>query len=488
MLPKWSDADSVRKSSSAPSSGKLGKFRSMSEPSSGVFEHVDSEERMEGIPRYDSWQSGSSRRRVSNSIPSHLMTQTFTHKARARTRTFTAVTRAEPISCRTLILWAIFGTSGWWSSNAIFAQLPLLVKTLPEGDTLGNTLSAMTQLGNLFMVAYMVARRHLGLDPAALVCGLQIAGTIALVACAFVCSSAVLPSKSFPLIVLTVVTGGIGCISGVHYWTFLLLFPARCSVGASVGMALGGVICNMLAALQLCGLGESEGPRFSPGVFFLIAAVLQLLSIGIFILLQRQARPSNCASATEFDDGDSALDLLGDERADGLPKGSRFAFPATNAINRGIVYLMPTLMPYTAAAYPLNRTQILFRMLVCQQAGETIGRGLEPSDGQAIMAAILALLTFAAFAAGAIYPTALAGIVPDDFAPIVIPAACMYFFISYGMFETTIFKRIRGLSKQQQEVEDLSAMTGSWGQVGCFSSTVMVYLGFQLHALMANEH
>lgn len=436
---------------------------------------------------YESWRT-----KQDESTASFFLTETFHHKARSIVRVTTRIARSEPISCRTLVLWAAFGASGWWSSNAIFAQLPLLVKTLPEGDTLGSELSAMTQLGNLFMVAYMVARRHLRLDPAALVCGMQLVGTIALVVCACVCSSSALPDKSVPLMVITVVTGGIGCTSGVHYWTFLLLFPARCSVGASVGMALGGVVCNMLAALQFCGRGELEGPRFSSGVFFIIAAVLQLFSMGIFLVITgKQGRTSTTATPEDSNNGlfgDAALLGSDVEGNDGVPQRSWFAFPAMNIALRGVAYLMPTLMPYAAAAYPLRRTQLLFWMLACQQAGETTGRGLEPSNGQAITAAMLALLVFAAFAAGAFYPTVLASIIPLDIAPIVIPAACMYFFLSYGMVETTIFQRIRRLSDQQEEIEDLSAMTGSLGQVGCFSSTLIVYLGFEFHATMAKQH
>lgn len=48
----------------------------------------------------------------------------------------------------------VVGMSGWWTLNAVLAQLPTFVVSSVEHDEIGNQLSTFTQLGNVFPFVY----------------------------------------------------------------------------------------------------------------------------------------------------------------------------------------------------------------------------------------------------------------------------------------------------------------------------------------------
>jgi len=471
--------------------------------------------RTESWPCYES-SLQSSRLPQNEELPlEELLKRPFHAKARATERANSKVATEKGnhkgscgdkgVSWCTLLLWAVIGTSGWWSTNAISAQLPLLTEVFPEGPRLGNKVAAMTQLGNLGLAVYMLARRRKPMDPAALVCVMLVLGSVALAGCSLISCSAVRPaSESTILLALTLVAGCVGCTTSVHYWTLLLLYPPDCTLGASMGMGLGGVLANCFSCLQLCGRGE-RGPRFGPAPFFAGAAAFQLLTLVCFLVVNRRGQSSskrwlagsslyNGAGTTE-----SAHCLLSgaeeehcgqqasNGHSDATQMGSRRSFYTANFALHGVTYLVPTLMPYVAAAYPSQRTQLLFWMLACQQCGETTGRGLVTSNLVAAgLCATTALLIFAGLTVGAVWPEALAATLDAQPAGVIVPAACFCYFLTYGMLQTAVFKRIRCLAPQQHVAEDVSAMTGSCGQLGSLTSTLVVFLGFEFYALLVH--
>merc|ERR1719331_683169 len=114
-------------------------------------------------------------------------------------------------------------------------------------------------------------------------------------------------------------------------------------------------------------------------------------------------------------------------------------------------------MPYVAAAYPSQRTQLLFWMLACQQCGETTGRGLGTTSlATASLCAAAALLVFSSLTLGAVWPEVLAATLDAQPAKVIVPAACFCYFLTYGMLQTSVFKRIRCMSPQHHVAEDIS--------------------------------
>ncbi|CAE8645914.1 unnamed protein product, partial [Polarella glacialis] len=89
---------------------------------------------------------------------SRLDAETFLDKARSFERLHDEDSEALgppiPVPQASLLLWCLFGASGWWSSNAISAELPLYVSLLPEAQQVGMLISVATQLGNIFPILY----------------------------------------------------------------------------------------------------------------------------------------------------------------------------------------------------------------------------------------------------------------------------------------------------------------------------------------------
>jgi len=352
----------------------------------------------------------------------------------------------------------------------------------------------MTQAGNMCLAAYMLLRRSVTLDPVTVIGSMLALGAVALAASAALWDTLVF-GACLPLMALTVIAGGVGCTSNVTYWTFLLMHPPRCTVAASVGMSLGGVLVNALASLQFCGV-EGGVPRFGPSAFYAAAAALQLASIGCFLAVHREGermQEESCGMLGAVGEGADCLfqPLPGAPKraASGAPgRGLRAAFCASTFALRGITYLMPTLMPYVAGAYPPLRQQLLFWMLLGQQVGETAGRGMTPSPRAAAVVVAAAAFVFAFFVAGALSPPALAELLPSDLARALVPALGTFYFLAYGMLETALFRWIRDLSNDRQVVEDLSAAVGFLGQLGSLTSTFTVFLALELRAALVGGH
>ncbi|CAE8717154.1 unnamed protein product, partial [Polarella glacialis] len=178
-----------------------------------------------------------------------------------------------PVPQASLLLWCLFGASGWWSSNAISAELPLYVSLLPEAQQVGMLISVATQLGNIFPILYKVLQPHLNIEVRRLIHCMQVLALVSLLATAALWDEQTL-GRSLPLLGLTFVTGGVGCMTDVTFWSYAMAFPARCTKAISVGMTLGGLMLNLLSVLQMGGRSAKD-PRFSPQTFFLISALLQ---------------------------------------------------------------------------------------------------------------------------------------------------------------------------------------------------------------------
>jgi len=311
-------------------------------------------------------------------------------------------------------------------------------------------------------------------------------GFVALAGCSLMCCSSELPSESSLLLALALVAGCVGCTSSVHCWTLLLLYPPKCTLGASVGMSAGGVLANIFSCAQLCGRDKQE-PRFGSALFFAGAAAFQLLTLVCFLLVkergqQRRSLPNGSGNT------ESSQYLLSDNKRQDSPQMEwRRSFYVANFTLHAFTYLLPTLMPYVAAAYPLQERQLYFYMLVCQQCGETTGRSLvATNNAPAGLSAAMALPIFTGLTFGAVWPEAFAATLDAQPAGVIVPAACFLFFLNYGMLQTTVFQRIRCMSPQQHVAEDISAMTGSCGQLGSLASTLSAWLCLEIYTALVH--
>merc|ERR1719433_654041 len=112
------------------------------------------------------------------------------------------------------------------------------------------------------------------------------------------------------------------------------------------------------------------------------------------------------------------------------------------------------MLPFVAAAYPSQRQQLLFRMLACNQCGETTGRSLATTNlAAAGLCAAMALLIFTGLTFGAIWPDVFAATLDAQTAGLIVPAAVFCYYFTYGLLQTTVFKRIRCMAPQQRVAE-----------------------------------
>ncbi|CAE7513466.1 rft2 [Symbiodinium natans] len=381
---------------------------------------------------------------------------------------------AEEATCTEISAWYLTGMSGWWSLNIITAELPFFVAELPEGKRLGNLIAVCTQVGNIAPIFYKALTRR---RPGNLVCAIgffQVVGVVALAACSVLW-------RTTPILLLcTVLAGSVGCMSSVTYWAAVAQRPASCVRGMSVGMTLGGLLATGFAAMQLAGC-EQGSPRFSPAVFFILAAVIQAGQGGAFTARScGQTGGQNGQAAN----GQGAVN--GAENCETtkppMPRIAKFLM-AGCFIVYATTYTMPTLMPFMAGHFgsATASQQLLLWMQVLQNSGDVLGRlATALVQGNRIVLLTWMLLLTASFSVcllTSVYDASLW--FSYSFAVFLLPVTCGLFYFSRGLLVTTMYLYARGLG-QQQMVQEITENMGFCGQMGAlianFAAFVLVSL------------
>jgi len=430
-------------------------------------------------------------RRLSLNIDAFEKTvsETFLQKARALERVY-ADEEVPCVTNRELVLWVLFGVSGWWSANAIFAELPLFVSVLPAATKLGSQLSMMTQVGNVFLITYKVLERRYCLDVSKVIPFMMTIAFVSLVACALLWDVAV-HGQSIPLLALTVITGGVGCMSNATYWAFMISYPALCTKAVSIGMNMGGVMTTALAALQLSGRGAR--PLFNARLFFLAAALLQFLLLWVVVMQQGGARTRRALAAGTR----RLLESGGDEGTTAAkdPSHGGVAVPALTPYQKQTVvllhvcsflihaatYAVPCLLPLIAGAYPAEHMEqeLLVWMLFVQQGGGTLGRALAPQEAKGtllqLVAAMSAVTVLAFFLAAAIWPHLLSRNISFAIASVLLPFLCLGFYFACGVLQVAVFLWGRAVVSNQTTAEHIASDMGFFGQMGALSANLVAF-------------
>jgi len=389
--------------------------------------------------------------------------------------------RVPPFS---LLLWVLFGASGWWSANVMFSELPLFVVELPAAEKLGNQLALMTQMGNIFLIGYKIMQKYFQFDTGTVIQASMFAGVVSLTLCSLTWDTLV-HGRSIPLLMLMGITGGIGCLSNSTYWPFMISYPAVCTKACGVGMSLGGVFTTWLAAAQL-GDRPASAPRFSARAYFLTAAVLQCCLWLVVLLIE--GRLEGCLSCIGLQSNSSNDMSVGLFRMTSEPLENHAQSRALLAVLfccaflvQAMTYTLPSLMPYVASACEESDSeqQILLWMLVSQQVGETAGRLLAPVGRAKFLlpaiGAVYFFFVFFIFFALAMRPTALGHFISCDWAPPVLAAMSFGFYCSFGVMQTFIFLCARRLARDKEHKEVLASDIGFFGQMGSLTANVLAF-------------
>ncbi|CAE7028735.1 unnamed protein product [Symbiodinium natans] len=419
----------------------------------------------------------------------------------------------QGIGCGMTALFTMFGMSSWWVGNAIFAQLPLLVSRLPESDSLGAQLSMMVQAGNIFSISYKIIEHHTGsLDVNLVVNGMHQVSLLLLMFLALFWDSELM-GRSIPLLAISVLAGGLGCLSDLTYWSLVMRHPPPCTKAVGVGMSLGNFVVLGLSTLQVSGR-SADNPRFGVSNFFALAAIFQLLWGIVTLIVQDKLGPAVVWAAGLVSEslGKRVLDLINPmhekavallraeeeanketirevdhpgPRSAGLPRKQKIVLcEAVNFCTYAATYTLPCILPFVAASFPERSRQchLLLRMMIFQSIGDVSGRMLAPTaksgplqQNLPLVGGVVLPLCFSFLIASAVDSSIISDNLSYDQATLVLPLVVMCFFFSRGMLVSAIFLRARGLTSSREAAEHLASTMGFCGQMGALSANVITF-------------
>eukprot|EP00929_Paragymnodinium_shiwhaense_P071028 TRINITY_DN36087_c0_g1_i1.p1 TRINITY_DN36087_c0_g1~~TRINITY_DN36087_c0_g1_i1.p1 ORF type:complete len:471 (+),score=87.69 TRINITY_DN36087_c0_g1_i1:89-1501(+) len=393
--------------------------------------------------------------------------------------------------------WCFVGMSGWWSLNVITAELPFFIVQLPEKDRLGNLVAVCTQLGNVLPIAYKTIYRQRSGKLTHVIAVCQGLGVLSLIICATMWNVE-WADHSVVLLAATVFAGGVGCMSNVTYWSVVCSRPPSCIRAMSVGMTLGGLLAMALSSAQLGGCG-GDSPRFSPFIFFGIAAFVQFAQGAIFIAQARRAeraqrqslspsllRGTNSAVSsfvTHVEETEARLvSPVSEARSSGGPKDFMASVLVAGCVLvYSATYSMPSLTPIIAGGYgnDTNQQQLLLAMQVLQNLFDVIGRMSTACITGSISAlTIWSVVLTAAFGAtivGAAFPNWVASWLAFEGAVFFWPGVCAIFYFLRGLLVTSFYLRARALGDKHY-AEKLSSNMGFGGQMGAMAANALMFI------------
>ncbi|XP_051509292.1 solute carrier family 52, riboflavin transporter, member 3-A [Myxocyprinus asiaticus] len=210
-----------------------------------------------------------------------------------------------------------FGLGSWVSINGLWVELPLIVNILPEGWDLPSYLTVIIQLANLGPLLVTLAHKFC---PGRLRENLVIYTvlSIGVVACVLLAlfwrNTTVLlgQPRSTAFFILTLFLALVDCTSSVTFLPFMMQLPAKYITTYFIGEGLSGLVPGLVALAQGVGISKCVNvshtsdnltgdttyevetqylsPNFSTEIFFSFLAVMTVISLGAFIILNRVPR------------------------------------------------------------------------------------------------------------------------------------------------------------------------------------------------------
>ncbi|KAM8811112.1 LOW QUALITY PROTEIN: solute carrier family 52, riboflavin transporter, member 2 [Eudromia elegans] len=225
------------------------------------------------------------------------------------------------------VLVAVFAMGSWVAVNALWVELPVVVKVLPEGWSLPAYLSVLVALGNVAPAAVALGRRALPgrrgrAAPIGAVQAVAAAAALLLALCWQRVAWAAGQRRSVPFLALAFVLAAACCTASVTFLPFMSRFPPAFVRTFFVGQGLGALLPCALALAQgaaqpACGNnGTGAGApreRFPAAAFFWVLLALLAASALAFAALAAPARRHD-AERHHRDDGRN-----GDEEEVALP-------------------------------------------------------------------------------------------------------------------------------------------------------------------------
>ncbi|XP_063709311.1 riboflavin transporter 2-like [Culicoides brevitarsis] len=187
-----------------------------------------------------------------------------------------------------------FGISSWIGIYATYTQMPIIVKTAPEGWNLPSYIVVMVQLGNLGPLLYHFLQKHRPVKNSYLIYGMLTLGFCASLVFSQLWDVTVTifnSERSLFLMMSVLMFSLLACTSSVLFMPYMGRFPASYIVQYYTGMSCGGLTCAFLALLQGTGSDEEsqmeiDQPNFSVSTFLFIVTGIIFVSFVAFYLME----------------------------------------------------------------------------------------------------------------------------------------------------------------------------------------------------------
>ncbi|CAN0268869.1 unnamed protein product [Lampetra planeri] len=272
---------------------------------------------------------------------------------------------------------ALFGMGSWVAVNALWVELPVMVKVLPESWDLASYLTVMVALANVGPIAVTITQRFAPgrLNERVLIHVIQVLAVVAC-ACLAVTWSVTAPvsgrTHSVPYLVLAFALSFVCCTSNVTFLPHMYRFSTEHVKTFFVGQGLSALLPSVAALAQgvgaaecVNGTGNASAPalhvryleeRFSVSAFFSVVCALLLASACAFAALVR-LRPG-APAGEDLNPGQNENAILDDREEESQLKSDALSVaspesPASNGDSLcvgSVLYLLTLLLLSNALA------------------------------------------------------------------------------------------------------------------------------------------
>lgn len=214
------------------------------------------------------------------------------------------------------ILALFFGVGTWIGINSTYVQLPLLVRSQPEGWNLASYFVIIIQAANIGPVLYTVIQKFSPIKDSFIIYFLLAIGIVAGFCMAFLYENTAKifgAERSVAIFSNVFFFALVGCTSSVLFMPYFGRFRDIYLITYLMGEGLSGLLPGSLALIQGVGgneqcikgengtiVGYTPPPRFGTQTFFLVVSSLFIASFVAFMMLDqlKSVRKEYAASVT----------------------------------------------------------------------------------------------------------------------------------------------------------------------------------------------
>uniref|UniRef100_A0A0K0DUL6 Riboflavin transporter n=1 Tax=Strongyloides stercoralis TaxID=6248 RepID=A0A0K0DUL6_STRER len=279
----------------------------------------------------------------------------------------------------------IFGSSTWFSTNAVWLELPILTQRLPEGWSLPSFLSVIVQIACIGPLIYSIFFKCIKIrfSSGILITLLLFFCTI----CSFLTSIywsnvvTIFERKiSFPLMILVFGMALVNATSNVLFMPYMASFDTSLLNAFFLGMSFSSLIPSLISLSQGTGryecvknknstmyVPEYYDPSFSAATFFQLSTGWLVITIAAFLYLEKKYRERRSLPVESDDEeGMNEMSQLNDDtekQEQEVDKSDTktfiiqlFLLALTSAQNNAIIPSLSSFvaLPYSQTTYHLT--------------------------------------------------------------------------------------------------------------------------------------